>query len=110
MTVDRVRARPLLAAVGLILAALALAACNTLAALDDEVIEQNIRDELQSQVGVTLTSVDCPADRPLLAGDVFECTATGSDGRELVITVTQDDAAGNVNWEVTAESFPSPTP
>lgn len=93
-----------LAAMG---AALALAACSTFAALDDEVIEQNIREEVQSQVGLTLTSVECPTDRPLLEGDRFECTATGSDGRQLTITVTQDDAIGNVSWEVTGETPPS---
>ncbi|HWH24568.1 MAG TPA: DUF4333 domain-containing protein [Candidatus Limnocylindria bacterium] len=86
---------------------IALAACQFSLTLDTTALEQNIRDEVARQVdGLTLTEVNCPEDRPLQEGDVFTCTATGSDGRQLVITVTQTDSTGNVRWEVTDETFP----
>ncbi len=102
--------RPLRAALVAAALALAFAGCNLTTGLDEEKLEQNIRDEIRTQTGLELSSIECPADRPLLQGDVFTCTATGTDGRQLTISVTQDDAAGNVSWEVTAETFPSPTP
>jgi hypothetical protein len=88
----------------------ALAACGLVPALDDAVIEQSIRDGVQQQTGITLTEVECPTSRPIQQGDVFTCSAVADDGRVLEISVTQDDAQGNVSWEVTNEFYPTPAP
>jgi hypothetical protein len=93
-------------AVGLL--PLVLVACGSV--IDASALEAEIRDGVQSQAGVTLTEVVCPENRALSAGDVFTCTATANDGRTLEVTITQDDDQGNVRWQVTGESFASPSP
>ena len=96
---------------GLILVGLAaLAGCGLVPALDDSVIEQSIREGVQQQTGITIAEVECPTSRPIQQGDVFTCSAVADDGRVLEISVTQDDAQGNVSWEVTNEFFPTPAP
>ena len=86
------------------LLALAAIGCNTTLTLDDTRLEQVIATGIQTQAGVTVSSVACPADRPLRQGDTFDCTAATADGRTLRITVTQTDSEGNVHWEITGES------
>jgi hypothetical protein len=39
--------------------------------INTEELEQQIKDELSSQTGVTPTSVDCPQDVPAEEGDTF---------------------------------------
>lgn len=80
-------------------AVLLLGACT--AQINTAELEQQIKDELGSQSGVTPTSVDCPQDVAAEAGDTFECTAVADDGSVATITVTQSDDEGNVRWEVT---------
>lgn len=81
-------------------AAALLVGCNTTLTLDNERLQDVIAQGLQEQAGVT-AEVSCPDNRPIQQGDVFQCTAATSDGQNLTITVTQTDAAGNVNWQVT---------
>jgi hypothetical protein len=83
------------------LLALAAVGCNTTLTLDDQVLEQKISQDFLQQTQHSLTSIDCPADRPIQQGDTFTCSATTDDGASLVITVTQTDNAGNVHWSVT---------
>jgi hypothetical protein len=83
------------------LLALAVAACQLTLTLDNERLEQVIKDGVAQQTGVTLTDVSCPDDRPLKQGDEFTCSATAADGAAVVISVTQTDDKGNVNWQVT---------
>ena len=73
--------------------ALALAGCGS---LNTSKAEDEIASLIESQVGVTVASVDCPNDVKPKAGDVFTCTATGRDGTKATITVTQKDGKGNV--------------
>jgi hypothetical protein len=101
------RSRGLLAIVSL-LAPLVLAGCGNV--IDDDQLETEIRNGVQTQAGVNLTEVTCPESRPIQAGDVFTCTATADDGRTLEITVTQNDDQGNVRWEVTGTNVPGQSP
>jgi hypothetical protein len=77
------------------------AACTVTRNLDTEELEQRIAAELQAQVGVTPTSVDCPDDVPAEEGTQFECTATSDDGSTATITATVGEGS-NVTWEVTS--------
>jgi hypothetical protein len=83
------------------LLALAAVGCNTTLTLDDQALEGKISQDYEAQIGVGLTTVDCPSDRPLQQGDTFTCSATTEQGENLVITVTQTDSAGTVHWQVT---------
>jgi Domain of unknown function (DUF4333) len=85
------------AALALVLAVLAIACLGR--KLDKKKIEQNIHDELLTK-GVNMKLIDCPAGRPLSAGDKFDCTGIDSDGETLVFHVTQTDAAGSFKWEM----------
>jgi predicted restriction endonuclease len=54
---------------------------------------------ITEQTGLVVESVDCP-DRPLIAGDVFDCTAYGQKSSTMTIQVEQQDDQGNINWEI----------
>jgi len=55
---------------------------------------------IEEQTGFA-AEVTCPEEeRPLEAGDVFDCNAAFEDGTEQVVTVTQQDAEGNIEWEL----------
>lgn len=86
----------LVAPVVVLAAAALLAGCSK--SLDGSSIESQIADGLSSQAGGTWT-VSCPSDIPAEQGATFTCTATGADGTTSTITVTQDDADGNVTWK-----------
>jgi hypothetical protein len=82
--------------------ALLLAACNTTLSLNTENLQNLIKTGIEQQnQGVTVSSVTCP-ERPIQQGDIFDCQATTSAGNYRV-TVTQTDATGNVNWEITGQ-------
>lgn len=72
-----------------------LAGCSS--SLDGNSIEGQIADGMATQAGGTWT-VTCPSDIPIEQGATFTCEATGADGSISTITVTQDDADGNVTW------------
>lgn len=84
------------------LLALLAVACNS--TLDDARLEQVITEGIQTQTGVTLTSIDCPSGQPLQEGNTFTCTAATPDGSTLQITVTQTDSIGNVHWSITGQN------
>lgn len=88
------------------LLALAVAGCQLSIVLDNDRLEQSIKDGVAEQTGVTLTDIDCPDDRPLKQGDQFTCSATSDAGAQVEITVTQTDDKGNVDWEVTSVTEP----
>lgn len=81
------------------MAAALFVACNSSLTLDNDKLQQVIANGLQEQAQVTAT-VSCPDDRPIKAGDVFQCQALTEDGTTLTIQVTQTDDSGNVNWQV----------
>ncbi len=87
-----------LATIGL--ATTVFVACAAPTVLDGAKVQQQIVGEFQQEAGVTV-SVTCPGDQPIQQGNVFVCTAVAVDGTNLVITVTQTDNAGNVNWQIT---------
>lgn len=74
-----------------------LSAVASRALLDTANIEQQIAESLSQSSGRT-TTVVCPDEVTVAAGDTFTCTATTDDGRTAVIEVTQDDDQGTVTW------------
>lgn len=65
--------------------------------LDTAVVEQQIAEALSQSSGLT-TTVTCPDEVTIAAGDTFTCMATTDDGRTAQIEVIQDDDQGNVTW------------
>ena len=82
------------------LLALLVTACGT-DYVDTAKLEQTIREGVAAQMHVTITSVDCPDSRVFQLGDVFDCTAKTSDGRTLIVTVSNENGGGNLKYEVT---------
>ncbi len=97
------RSRSLRPPAYLVAAALLAGACNVSVTLETQELEANIADELQKQVGVTPTSVECPEDVPADPGTTFKCTATADDGSEATITAKVGEG-GDISWEVTETS------
>lgn len=80
------------------IAALALAGCTS--QLNMESVKKAVSDGINAQLALPIDAVSCPPERAQKAGDVFECVATPVGGGRLTVSVTQDDAAGNVTWKV----------
>ena len=78
-------------------AALALLGCKN--NLDATKIEGAITDGMKAKE-VTPTSVKCPADRALKAGDKFECDAVLPGGTAAKVHVEQKDDQGNITWKL----------
>jgi hypothetical protein len=86
----------LLAVAGIAVAFL-LSAISSRSLLDTSFVEQQIAESLSQSSGLT-TTVTCPDEVTVAAGDTFTCTATTDDGRTAQIEVTQDDDQGTVTW------------
>ena len=70
--------------------------------LDMSVIRKAIRDGLASQIHIENVAVSCPQEtRALKQGDTFDCDANPPEGGHLVVTVTQTDDQGNIDWKLT---------
>ncbi len=63
-------------------------------------LERELEEQIESQAG-SIALVDCPADIEIESGGTFDCTADVESGGTLTIRVTQRDAQGNLEWEVT---------
>jgi hypothetical protein len=87
----------LLLAVAGIAVAVLLSAVSNRSLLDTGVVEQRIAEDLSASTGLT-TTVVCPDEVTIAAGDTFGCTATTDDGTVTDIEVTQLDDQGNVSW------------
>ena len=84
----------------LIVAAAILAAAGCTRSLDIAALERSISDGINAQLQLPIATVSCPpGDRPLKAGEKFDCTATPKEGGRLTVTVTLKDS--NVSWDVT---------
>jgi hypothetical protein len=83
---------------GALAAVFALAGCTQ--NLNMEAVKKSISDGLASQLGLQVASLECPPNRPVKAGDAFECVATPNGGGRLTVKVSQKDDASNVSWEV----------
>ena len=89
-----------LLAVGLLAAGLLAAGCRVKvqATIDGADLEQRLIKELaEHDFPATVT---CPEDRALRRGDVFTCSATGTDGTPLQITATQEDGDGTLGFQM----------
>ncbi|MCY7276016.1 MAG: DUF4333 domain-containing protein [Phormidesmis sp. CAN_BIN44] len=82
----------------LLVCALTLTSCEK--PLDTAKIQDSIRDSVIKQGGTSLKSVICPTDIKPMAGQTFECTGVLDSGSGVAIAVTQQDAQGNIQWEV----------
>jgi hypothetical protein len=89
----------LVRSVGVLAMILAAAACSK--TLDSTELEGTLKDQLETQLDVTGLTVECPDDIEAEAGDTFECSAIGTDGSAVTISVTQTDDEGNLTWEIT---------
>jgi len=85
---------PLLAA-----GALGVAGCGD-KKLDTGKLEGKVKDGIEKQAGVKITSVKCPSDVKVQKGNIFNCTATTTTGQKANVKVTQKDDKGNVNYQV----------
>jgi Domain of unknown function (DUF4333) len=90
---------PLVRAAAVFVLVLATAACSK--TLDSTELEGTLKDQLEMQLEVTGLSVECPDDIKAESGNTFECTATGSDGSTMTLSVSQTDDEGNLTWEIT---------
>jgi hypothetical protein len=88
------------AAISLALVAMLVVACGT-DTVDAAKLEQTIRDGIEGSTDFTVLSVDCPEGLVMKLGDAFTCKAKISDGRTLIVLVTNDNGGGNLKYEVT---------
>jgi len=96
------RSRSVRKLAAVVVLAIAAAACTK--TLDTDGLEGELKRQIEQQTDSTITSVDCPADVEVQAGESFECTAEEESGTTFTLTVTQRDDQGNVDWEVTDAS------
>lgn len=82
----------------LIAGSLVLSACSR--TLDTAPIENEIRDNIIKQGGLSLKSVVCPKNIPLEVGKSFECVGELESGDRFAIAAKQTDAPGKVEWDV----------
>ncbi|MEB3182736.1 MAG: DUF4333 domain-containing protein [Nostocaceae cyanobacterium] len=68
--------------------------------LDNQKIEAEIKQDLEKQARVSLKSVSCPENIPLMANLAFECQGEISPEQKFPVTVKQKDDQGNIEWEV----------
>ena len=75
-----------------------LAGCSK--SLDSTQVSDAIDSALTEQFEGDFT-VTCPSDIPAEAGNTFMCdVSNATDGSTAQVQVTQNDAEGNVTWEV----------
>ena len=79
-------------------AALVLTACGS--TVDTAELEQEIKTQLEDQVGEALESVDCPDDINGDEGNSFRCTLTDQNGETLDVNGTFTDNEGSFEVEV----------
>jgi hypothetical protein len=62
--------------------------------IDDVKTEAVIKDNVESKLGLKVSSVDCPSDVEVEAGAVFECTVAMGDGKERTakLKILNEDA------------------
>ncbi|XHX80330.1 MAG: DUF4333 domain-containing protein [Stenomitos frigidus ULC029] len=68
--------------------------------LDHLQIENNIRDSVIQQGGVSLKTVSCPNDVQPTADQSFNCLGTLDTGGTFAINVQQKDSQGTVQWDI----------
>ena len=82
----------------LVFGVLLLAACSK--TLDDDRVAQSIQQDVIKQGGISLKTVTCPKNVKPEAGQSFECIGETDTGYTFTIPVKQQDAQGNLLWDV----------
>lgn len=73
-------------------------ACGLLK-IDHKKVEKSIVSEAAAK-GLDLTSVDCPKNIRMKAGDAFACNGVDSDGKKVSFRVDQVDGNGTISWKL----------
>lgn len=76
---------------------LGLVACS---GLNHQKIAAKIQQDITSNGGTSVKAVTCPAGIKPEAGKSFECVGEVDNGYTFTINVQQQDAQGNVTWDV----------
>jgi Domain of unknown function (DUF4333) len=74
------------AAVALLAAAVAMAGCGE-TVIDNTKAEGAIESNLQKALHEKITSVECPSDQKVEAGQTFTCTVIFSNGKQATATL-----------------------
>ena len=82
----------------LLLGVLLLTACSR--TLDNDRVAQSIQQDVIKQGGVSLKAVTCPKNIKPEVGQSFECIGETDTGYTFTIPVKQQDAQGNLLWDV----------
>jgi hypothetical protein len=90
--------QPALTYVLIILGAGILASCS--GRLDIRRIEAAIQQDIEERGGIPVKTVTCPRSVAIAIGESFQCSGTLSQGGDFTVTATQQDALGNVTWEI----------
>jgi len=77
-------------------------ACSAVPTLDADSAEEQILEQLQEADGPAISAVDCPDGIEVAAEATFTCTATGEEGDEWPIAVTQVDDSGTLDYRILA--------
>lgn len=79
--------------------------------IDTAKAEDEIARAIASQTGLAVESVECPDDVEAERGGTFECTATGANGGEAKVQVSQTDDEGNIRFQAPdLRALGAPTP
>ncbi|MFN8161028.1 MAG: DUF4333 domain-containing protein [Solirubrobacterales bacterium] len=77
--------------------ALALAACGG-TVIDDAKAEDAIRDDIETNLGVEVRSVECPSDVEVEPGTTFECAVVAKGGGRATATLRILDSDADVRF------------
>ncbi|EKQ70741.1 hypothetical protein OsccyDRAFT_1046 [Leptolyngbyaceae cyanobacterium JSC-12] len=80
-----------------VLCVVGLVACG---GLNHKKIAETIQQDITSNGGTSVKGVTCPSGIKPEAGKSFECVGEMDNGYTFTITVQQQDANGNVSWDV----------
>ncbi len=61
-------------------------------------VKEDVRTALESQLGTTGLTVNCPRSVSKAAGVTFQCTVMDTDGTNKTIVIRQQDDQGTVVW------------
>jgi hypothetical protein len=102
--------RRVLAVATVCMSAAMLAACSSVTTLNTEEVQTAISKGLSDQLGGTYT-VTCPSTIEVKANATFTCdVADTASGATAVVTATQTDDQGHIDWEITESSSATPEP
>lgn len=74
-----------------------LGACTKTIEMTD--VESFLKNDLAEEVGMAVTSADCPEDVEAEEGGKFDCDVEFEDGTSAVVTMVQKDDEGNIEIE-----------